>query len=63
MTTQSNKPALIQGIDYYINAEGKYVFTEHYLLKRGRCCSNGCLHCPYGYKKPIALKGPTHEKQ
>jgi hypothetical protein len=34
--------------DYYINAEGLLVFTRSYHLKRGSCCKNGCLHCPYG---------------
>lgn len=44
---------LIEGKDFYwIEKHGvKYrVFTEHYLLKRGFCCNNGCKHCPY--KKP-----------
>jgi len=38
---------LIEGTDYYINGDGLYVFTAHYLLKRGYCCGNGCKHCPY----------------
>ncbi len=42
--------SLIEGEDYYIDKEGYYVFTAHYLLKRGYCCENGCRHCPYGYK-------------
>lgn len=24
--------------------------TANYLLKRGYCCGNGCLHCPFDYK-------------
>jgi glyoxylate utilization-related uncharacterized protein len=38
--------------DFYIE-DGKYVFTEHYHLRRGNCCGNGCRHCPYfpAYKK------------
>lgn len=36
--------------DYYIE-NGFYVFTEAFLRKRGYCCSNGCRHCPYGFKK------------
>jgi len=27
------------------------VFTSVYLLKRGYCCGNGCLNCPYDYIK------------
>ena len=38
-----------EGIDFYYNAEGLMVLTETYHLKRGRCCGNGCLHCPYDY--------------
>jgi hypothetical protein len=35
--------------DYYINADGNLVFTRDYHLKRGYCCKNGCLHCPWNY--------------
>jgi hypothetical protein len=45
------KQDLAQGADYCINEKGKWVFTELYHLKRGYCCKNGCMHCPYGYKK------------
>ncbi|MBC7407431.1 MAG: hypothetical protein H7339_03500 [Arcicella sp.] len=37
--------------DFYINENGFMVFTEAYHLKRGYCCKNGCLHCPYGFQK------------
>ena len=40
-----------EGIDYYINDKGQYVFTEVYLNKRGHCCLLNCLHCPYGHNK------------
>lgn len=40
---------LQQNIDYYINKEGDFVFTEAYHLKRGYCCKNKCLHCPWNY--------------
>lgn len=36
---------------YYINEKGQYVFTEKFHLKRGFCCKNSCLHCPWGHKK------------
>jgi len=36
--------------DYYINQEGLLVFTEHYHKKRGYCCGNACLHCPYNHE-------------
>ncbi len=48
-----SKEKLIPNIDYYINSNGDLVFTEKYHLKRGHCCSSGCLHCPYGYKDKI----------
>lgn len=38
------------GDEFYLNTEGFHVFTEKYLLERGYCCGNGCLHCPYNYK-------------
>jgi hypothetical protein len=52
--TMSNElPRLIEGEDYYVE-NGKYVFTAHYLLKRGYCCESGCRHCPYGFVKKTA---------
>jgi prepilin-type N-terminal cleavage/methylation domain-containing protein/prepilin-type processing-associated H-X9-DG protein len=39
-------PALAPG-DYYLDECGRMVFTRGYLLRRGHCCGNGCLHCPY----------------
>jgi hypothetical protein len=38
---------LKEGLDYYIDELGRYVFTREYHLKRGFCCQNGCKHCPY----------------
>lgn len=40
----------IEGLDYYFNEKGKMVLTGYYLKKRGYCCGNGCLHCPYNYE-------------
>ena len=38
---------MIEGVEYYIDIDGKYVFTELYHKKRGYCCGNACRHCPY----------------
>lgn len=38
-----------EGVDYYIDEKGFYVFTAKYLLERGHCCRNACRHCPYGF--------------
>lgn len=43
---------LKENIDYYINEDGNFVFTREYHLKRGYCCKNKCLHCPWDYGKP-----------
>ncbi len=37
---------LVEGVDYYVE-HGLYVFTAHYLRRRGYCCQSGCRHCPY----------------
>lgn len=42
---------LVEGVDYYLNEEGLLVFTARHLLRRGHCCRNGCVHCPYGYRR------------
>jgi hypothetical protein len=44
---QDRKPQ--EGVDYYINEQGYWVFTALYHLKRGRCCGSGCRNCPYGF--------------
>lgn len=43
---------LKEGIDYYVNEDGNIVFTKEYHLKRGYCCKNKCLNCPWDYGKP-----------
>ncbi|MCB9265390.1 MAG: hypothetical protein H6558_10225 [Lewinellaceae bacterium] len=53
--------ALQEGKDYYIE-NGLFVFTEHYLEKRGYCCQSGCRHCPYGFRKDNN-KGGEHKSQ
>lgn len=40
---------LQENVDYYINEDGNFVFTNAYHLKRGYCCRNKCLHCPWDY--------------
>lgn len=35
--------------DFYISSKGYVVFTKHFHLKRGYCCTNGCKHCPYNF--------------
>ncbi|MBL4656188.1 MAG: hypothetical protein JKY33_10250 [Bacteroidia bacterium] len=47
---------LILNIDYYINDQGLYVFTEKYLKDRGYCCDCGCKHCPYKEEKRVKEK-------
>jgi hypothetical protein len=38
--------AVVEGVDYTIE-DGFFVFTGHFLLKRGFCCGSGCRNCPY----------------
>ncbi len=42
---------LEEGADYYINDDGLFVFTGAYHAKRGYCCQNKCLHCPWSFGK------------
>lgn len=60
------KPLFDDDEPFYINESGLYVFTKQYLLQRGYCCGNGCLHCPYNYKNVLDLerrKRLIHEQQ
>ena len=51
--------------DYYINENGLLVFTAAYHLKRGVCCGNACLHCPYNHENVIQPNtfNNTHTKE
>lgn len=40
---------LVEGEDFYYNENGYVVLTAKYHLQKGRCCGNGCKHCPYAY--------------
>lgn len=51
LAKKTPKAELIQGVHYYINEQGYWVFTELYHKQRGFCCKSGCKHCPYGFKK------------
>lgn len=42
--------ALKEGEDYELLPDGRLVFTANYHLKRGYCCGNGCLNCPFDYE-------------
>lgn len=44
-------PKIVEGEDYYFNEQGLMVFTARHHLKRGYCCKNGCLNCPWKFKK------------
>ena len=46
---------LLHGIDYYLDAAGRCVFTEKYHRERGYCCGSGCRHCPYGFGQAPSL--------
>lgn len=41
---------LIEGVHYYVE-NGLFVFTAAYLRERGYCCTSGCRHCPYGFRR------------
>jgi hypothetical protein len=37
----------LQPNEFYYDKQGRMVMTEDYHMRRGKCCGNGCLHCPY----------------
>ena len=42
-----NQPVeAVEGEDYYFE-NGLLVMTAAYHIKRGSCCGNGCVWCPY----------------
>jgi Family of unknown function (DUF5522) len=49
-------PELKINIDYHLDEIGRMVFTEAYHLKRGYCCKNRCLNCPWKETDKSKLK-------
>ena len=46
---QLHRQAQINGELGYIDPDSKlFVMTEQTLRNRGKCCGNGCRHCPFG---------------
>ena len=62
--------AQANGESGYIDPDsGLFVMTEATLRSRGKCCGNGCRHCPYGrslthagQKQPPTLFSPSGAK-
>lgn len=46
MKIRASVGTMIEGEDFYFD-KGKMVFTEKYLLKKGKCCHHKCRHCPW----------------
>ena len=44
--SESDKIKFELGRDYYLE-KGAIIFTESYLVKRGKCCGSKCINCPY----------------
>ena len=40
-------PRIVEHIDYTLNEQHQLVLSQWYLLKRGKCCGEGCSQCPY----------------
>lgn len=41
---------MLSSEDFYFNEQGLMVFTKAYHLKRGYCCGNNCINCPYAHE-------------
>jgi hypothetical protein len=38
-----------EGLDYYIDRQGRWVWLASYHLKRGSCCGSKCRNCPFDW--------------
>jgi hypothetical protein len=47
---------MTEGIHYYIDPNGKWVFMAAYHTERGYCCGEACMHCHFDYE---AVPEPT----
>jgi hypothetical protein len=50
---KTKKPLFDDDDSFLINDKKTIIFDEAYLIKRGYCCGNGCVHCPFGYKNVL----------
>ena len=50
---------LRENIDYNLDDLGRMVFTKEYHLKRGYCCGNNCINCPW---KNCSIENEIDEK-
>lgn len=57
MKSRKDPDPLVLGIDYTVE-NGLYVFTAHYLARRGYCCRSGCRNCPYGFSGGVSAQLP-----
>ena len=48
-------------LGYIDSTTGLFVMTENYLRERGRCCGNGCRHCPFGRSLPEGDTSDTNQ--
>ena len=48
MPEEAHPAPLSLGVDYTVDASGRWVFTERHLKSRGYCCFNACRECPWG---------------
>ena len=56
-------PPLVEGRDYTVDHQGRYIFTAAYLQARGHCCTSGCQNCPYGpADRPPSIDGPKGQR-
>ncbi len=51
--------------DWEIDANGLYVATRSFLIRRGYCCANQCRNCPYinWHGSPAWQAGPAETVQ
>jgi len=42
-----NEGSMADTTDWEIDANGLYVATRSFLVRRGFCCANQCRNCPY----------------
>ena len=59
---EEHRKAVQSGQPGYIDpTSGLFVMTETYLRERGRCCGNGCRHCPFGRSLPEGATSDTNQ--
>jgi hypothetical protein len=60
----SRPTVLVEHEDFEFNEKGMMVLSRGFHLRRGFCCGNGCIHCPFdGVRGNCVVRGESRASE